>query len=84
MDIDALIEKNIENYNKKIEGKEGSSGKISANTSLDTKKIGYSSSADKDAAMAKAEEYYRNHSKPGSISAKANMVKQFNEKNNKN
>ncbi|MCR4745580.1 MAG: YidC/Oxa1 family membrane protein insertase [Lachnospiraceae bacterium] len=83
MDIDSIIEKNIEKYNEKIKGKEGSSGKISANTSFDSNKSGSSSAADKDAAMAKAEEYYKNHSKPGSISAKANMVKQFNERNKK-
>ena len=83
MDIDALLEKNIEKYNEKIKGKEGASGNISAHASVDLKKSGNSSSADKDAAMAKAEEYYKNHAKPGSISAKANMVKQFNERNKK-
>ena len=38
----------------------------------------------KEAAMKKATEYYsKGNAKPGSIAAKANMVKQYNEKNNK-
>ena len=75
MDIDSIIDKNIKKYNEQMKGKE--------KASFDIRKSSSSSSADKDAAMAKAEEYYKNHSKPGSISAKANMVKQFNERNKK-
>ena len=76
MDIDSIIDNNIKKYNEKMKGK-------ATKSFVDIKKNTGSSSADKDAAMAKAEEYYKNHSKPGSISAKANMVKQFNEKNKK-
>ena len=38
---------------------------------------------ERDAAMKKATEYYNKNAKPGSIAAKANMVKQYNERNNK-
>ena len=42
------------------------------------------SQEEKDAAMKKATEYYNSgNAKPGSIAARANMVKQYNEKNNK-
>ena len=37
----------------------------------------------RDEAVKKSTEYYNNNAKPGSIAAKANMVKQYNEKNNK-
>ena len=38
---------------------------------------------ERDAAVKKSTDYYNNTAKPGSIAAKANMVKQYNEKNNK-
>ena len=38
---------------------------------------------ERDAAMKKATDYYNNNAKPGSIAAKANMVKKYNENNNK-
>ena len=41
------------------------------------------SQAEKEAAIAKSTEFYSKNAKPGSIAAKANMVKQYNEKNNK-
>ena len=42
------------------------------------------SQEEKDAAMKKATDYYNSgNAKPGSIAARANMVKQYNEKNNK-
>ena len=81
MDWDALIEKNIEKYNKKIEGKDAAAGKISAINS--SRLLKSDSEKSKDEAVAKAEEYYKSHAKPGSIAAKANMVKQFNEKSKK-
>ena len=37
----------------------------------------------KAAAIKEATEYYNKNAKPGSLAAKANMVKQYNEKNNK-
>ena len=38
---------------------------------------------EKAAAIKEATEYYNKNAKPGSLAAKANMVKQYNEKNNK-
>ena len=39
---------------------------------------------EKDEAVKNSTDYYnKNSSKPGSLAAKANMVKQYNEKNNK-
>lgn len=38
---------------------------------------------EKDEAVRKSTEYYSKNAKPGSIASKANMVKQYNEKNNK-
>ena len=38
--------------------------------------------AEKEEDLKKATEYYSKNAKPGSIAAKANMVKQYNEKNN--
>ncbi len=83
IDMDALIEKNIDKYNKKLEGKEAAAGKISATNSAMRKQSGSSTESSKEEAVAKAEEYYKSHAKPGSIASKANMVKQFNEKNKK-
>ena len=41
------------------------------------------SQEEKDEAVKKSTEYYSKNAKPGSIAAKANMVKQYNEKNNR-
>ena len=50
--------------------------KANANTS-------HLSQEEKDEAVKKSTEYYNNNNvKPGSLAAKANMVKQYNEKNN--
>jgi len=35
-------------------------------------------------AVKKSTEYYNRNAKAGSLASKANMVKQYNEKNNKN
>ena len=81
MDIDSLIEKNAEKYNKKMEGRKSIADSISNSSIASKSKM--TSNADKDAAMAKAEEYYNNHAKPGSIASKANMVKKYNDTNKK-
>lgn len=38
---------------------------------------------EKAEAVRKSTEYYNKNAKPGSMMSKANMVKQYNEKNNK-
>ena len=92
MDIDEMIKKNIEKKNKKLE-KAGIDPKSLNNyATMSTRNVNTESKAstkssmsqeERDAAMKKATEYYNKNAKPGSIAAKANMVKQYNE-NNKN
>ena len=88
IDMDEIIKKNLEKREKKLE-KMGVAGKnLNGYASMNTKKATNSKSLytqeEKDAALKKAEEYYNNKElKAGSIAAKANLVKQYNEKNNK-
>lgn len=90
MDMDELIKKNVEKSKKKLEKKGVATSKLNNYASMNTKSISSGTSnadrmsqADKEAAVKKATEYYKSNAKPGSIAAKANMVKQYNEKNNK-
>lgn len=91
MDIDDLITKNTEKYNEKIAKKGGTtSQRLSNYANMSTKNMSVEAAKatrpqrtqeEKDAAMKKATQYYgKNAAKPGSITAKANMVKQYDEK----
>lgn len=88
IDMDEIIKKNLEKREKKLE-KMGVAGKdLNGYASMNTKKKSNARSLytqeEKDAALKKAEDYYNNKElKAGSIAAKANLVKQYNEKNNK-
>ena len=88
IDMDEVIKKNLEKREKKLE-KMGVSGKqLNDYASMNTKKTNSSKSIytqeEKDAAIAKAEEYYNSKElNPNSIAAKARLVKTYNEKNNK-
>ena len=90
MDLDEEIKKNVEKKKKKLE-KAGVSGATLNNyASMSTRNYVPSSDnknkmsqEEKEAAIKKATEYYNKNAKPGSIAAKANMVKQYNERNNK-
>ena len=85
MDIDALIKKNEEKYKKKMEKIGVASSQLNNYASMNTKNVSSKSSltqAQKEEALKKANEYYSQNAKPGSIAAKANMVKEYNEKNN--
>ena len=97
MDIDEVIKKNIEKRNKKLE-KAGIDPKtLNRNANMNTRnvnagnkpsmaskaKVGNMTQEEKNEAMKKSTEYYNQKAKPGSLAAKANMVKQYNEKNNK-
>ena len=97
MDIDEVIKKNIEKRNKKLE-KAGIDPKtLNKNATINTRnvntgnkssmaskaKVGNMTQEEKNEAMKKSTEYYNQKAKPGSLAAKANMVKQYNEKNNK-
>lgn len=97
MDIDAEIAKNIEKYNEKLRKQGIDPAKLNAAARTNTKNINakaaYKNNAsvnktvrteeEKAAAIKEATEYYNKNAKPGSLAAKANMVKQYNEKNNK-
>lgn len=88
MDVDDLIKKNMEKVNKKREKMGLPPQKISNTAKQNTRNI---STADNEDRKKKAKEsikastdYYKNASaKQGSLKAKANMVKQFNEKKKK-
>ena len=46
-------------------------------------KVAPLSQNERDEAVKKSTEYYNKNAKPGSLASKANMVRQYNEKNNK-
>lgn len=94
MDIDELIKKNVEKKNKKLEKKGIDPNSLNKNATLNTRNVNANrtmaskaqvkmSQSDRDEAMRKSTEYYNKNAKPGSLASKANMVKQYNEKNNK-
>ena len=83
MDLDKMIEKNLEKNKGKIEKKKAQYEKLSAYANQNTKNVDRSKSfAEKEKELEKARMRSAN-AKPGSITAKANMVKDFNERNNK-
>ncbi len=97
MDIDELIKKNEEKRKKKLEKAGIDPNTVNRYANMSTKSVNnanrpsMSSKAnvkpmtqeERDAAMKKSTDYYNKNAKPGSIAAKANMVRQYNEKNNK-
>lgn len=89
MDLDAIVEKNQEKVKKQIEKNGVKSELLKSNASISTKamsdkKSSKMSEKDREEAIKKSTEYYNKGVKPDSLAAKANMVKQYNEKNNKN
>ena len=86
-DMDELIKKNVEKAKKKREKKGVPAQTVTNSARISTKAAGSvnstKSQAEKEESLRKATEYYNKGVKPGSLAAKANMVKQFNEKNNK-
>lgn len=98
MDIDDVIKKNEAKQKQKLIKAGIDPDKVNKNATMNTKKVAAPTpktsiaekansnpmtQEEKDAAVKKATEYYnKNHAKPGSLAAKANMVKQYNEKNN--
>lgn len=86
MDFDEIVRKNEEKYKKKLE-KSGYIGtNLNSYTSINTKNIDKNktvSQQEKDEIIKKTYDYNSTQAKPGSISAMANLVKEFNEKNNK-
>ena len=92
LDFDEIIKKNSAKSAKKIEKMKANQERLNAYANMNTrniqKKANVSSGMteeEKEEAMQKATAYYNSASaKPGSMMAKANMVKQYNERNNKN
>jgi len=92
MDLDEVIKKNEDKAKKKMEKAGQKADKMAAYASMNTKNAGMASKAsisskmtqeEKEELVRKSTEYYSKNAKPGSMMAKANMVKQYNEKNNK-
>ncbi len=91
MDLDELIQKNSEKAKKKMEKANAQAKQMAAYASMNTKKAGVASKAstqtltreEKEEAVKKSTEYYSKNAKPGSMMAKANMVREYNEKQSK-
>lgn len=90
MDMEEYIKKNQEKAKKKMEKKGISADKINQQARMNVKNIQTTpqkqgtTAEEKAAKVKKSTEYYQNTNyKPGSLAAKANMVKQFDEKNKK-
>ena len=97
MDIDAVIAKNVEKYNKKLEkggtltqniAKLANTNTANINNSSNTKPSSNLSKEEREAQIKKATEYLNksNNKKSGtggSLASKANLVKDYNERNNK-
>ncbi len=90
MDLDEVIKKNIEKRNNKLKKAGIDPTKINSYASMSTKNVSARAESkpsmtqeEKDAAIRKSSEYYSKNAKQGSIASRANMVKHYNEKNNK-
>ena len=91
IDLDELIKKNEGKAKEKLEKAGIRAEKLNAYANMNTKKVSSNakssvkqlSQEEKEEAVKKSTEYYNKNAKPGSLAAKANMVKQYNEKNNK-
>lgn len=97
IDMDELIKANQEKQAKKLEKSGIDPNTLNRNANLSTRNVNTSykpsisskakvntmTQEEKEEAMKKSTEYYNKNAKPGSIASKANMVRQYNEKNNK-
>lgn len=90
IDIDAVIAKNTEKYREKMKKQgalvEGLNERVRNNTRNVEPRTPVRTAEQKKEDIKKSTEYYNSsnkNAKPGSLAAKANMVKQYNEKNNK-
>ena len=88
MDMDEMIKKNVEKRNKKLEKAGIDSKTLNNYATMSTRNVNTTPKAsskssmsqeEREAAMKKATDYYSKNAKPGSIAAKANMVKKYNE-----
>lgn len=87
IDMDELIKKNLEKTNKKREKQGLPPQRISNTAKLNTKNIERTevSPEEREKKIKNSTDYYKNNTtaKPGSLAAKAQMVKQYNERNAK-
>lgn len=91
MDFEELIAKNSVKSAKKLEKLKANQERINAYANMNTRKIQNRaniasglSEQEKEEAMKKAAENYKSgNAKPGSMMSKADMVRQYNERNNK-
>ena len=93
MSFEDIVKKNSVKSAKKLEKIQKQQEMMNAYASMNTRNIasranmntgGKSASSSKDVSDKKIPNVeYSSKSKPGSIAAKANMVKEYNEKNNK-
>ena len=87
MDIDELVKKNLEKVNKKREkmGLPPQKATTVAKTNTKTIERPVISEEERNEKIKKSTDYYKNTTtaKPGSLAAKAQMVKQYNERNAK-
>ena len=92
LDLDEIIKKNEVKAKKKMEKAGVKAEQMAAYANMNTKKVSTAAKAastpsmtaeEKEEAVRKSTEYYNKNAKPGSMMSKANMVKQYNEKNNK-
>ncbi len=85
LNLDEMIAKNVEKRRKKLEKMGIDENQIRNAARMRTKssvQLSSMSQEERDAKVAKAYEY-RKTANPNSLTAKANMVKDFNERNNK-
>ncbi|MBR1471005.1 MAG: YidC/Oxa1 family membrane protein insertase [Lachnospiraceae bacterium] len=90
IDIDEMIKKNVEKNNEKRKKQGLPPQQISTNARINTRNVEISKEKEEENkarreknVKASTEFYNKNADKPGSLASKAAMVKQFNEKNNK-
>ena len=90
MDLEEVIKQNVEKSKKKMEKRGVSAKMLNDYATMNTKSIASKANTvsamtqeEKDEAVRKSTEYYNKNAKQGSIASKANMVKQYNEKNNR-
>jgi YidC/Oxa1 family membrane protein insertase len=88
IDIDELTKKNMEKHKKKLEKTGIPAQAVNNYARMNTKKVDVAptknviSEEEKETTIKKVTENNKN-AKPGSLAAKASMVKQYNEDNNK-
>lgn len=87
IDVEQMVQKNIDKVNVKRAKKGLPPKKITNTATTYVEEVKKQEARDarkgaRDEEIKKATEYYKSSSRPGSLAAKANMVKMYNERNN--